>query len=191
MSSLGLERDMTMSNEPRSRLFFALNCPPTLKKTISQWRKSLNVRAGRPVPVANFHLTLLFLGAVDKAQIAGICASASNISVPGRSLTVHLDKLETWRKSGALVLTPSDASPELMRLSYALEQAMLVFGHEKEHMEFRPHLTLSRDYRLPAPEACSQPEFILRADRFTLYESCKGQYQVLAEWPLTQPVTAG
>jgi 2'-5' RNA ligase len=47
-----------------------------------------------------------------------------------------------------------------------------------------PHLTLARDYQPAVPEADSPPEFILIADRFALYESHKGQYRVVAEWPL-------
>lgn len=173
-----------MSHEPQSRLFFALSCPATLRKAISQWRTSLSLRAGRPVPAANFHLTLLFLGAVDKARIADVCAAASKVKVPGKNLSVHLDTMEGWRKSGVLVLAPGDPCPDLMRLSYALEQAMSGFGQDKEAKEFRPHLTLARDWRLPVPEAVSPPDFVLRADRFVLFESHKGQYRALAEWPL-------
>ncbi|MFJ3487325.1 RNA 2',3'-cyclic phosphodiesterase [Pseudomonas sp. NPDC090202] len=177
-------RKIALGNESQSRLFFALGCPPALRKAISQWRTSLSLRVGRPVPAANFHLTLLFLGAVDTARIAEICDAASSITVPGRSLTVELDRLEVWRRSGALVLAPADPPPELMRLSYALEQAMLPFGHDQDQKEFRPHLTLTRDYRLPVPEADSPPEFLLHADRFILYQSHKGQYRAIGEWPL-------
>jgi 2'-5' RNA ligase len=178
---------MTVINDQQSRLFFALTCSPALRKSISQWRASLSLRVGRPVPAANFHLTLLFLGSVDQAQIAEICATASKITVPGKTLTLVLDRLEVWRKSKAMVLTPDDAPPELMRLSYALEQAMLKFGDDKEAKEFRPHLTLSRDYQSAVPEAGSPPEFFLRADRFGLYRSHKGQYTLIADWPLVQP----
>lgn len=173
-----------LSADPQLRLFFALGCPPTLRRTISQWRTSLSLRIGRPVPVANFHLTLLFLGSVDQAQVSAICTAASKIQVPGKPLTVALDRLEVWRKSNALVLTSGDAPLELMRLSYALEQAMLSSGNDQGHKEFRPHLTLSRDYRSPVPEADIEPEFFLRADRFALYESHKRQYRVIADWPL-------
>jgi 2'-5' RNA ligase len=178
---------MTLINEPQSRLFFALTCSAPLRKAISQWRALLSLRAGRPVPAANFHLTLLFLGSVDQAQIADICAAASKIKAPGKPITLALDRLEVWRKSKALVLTPDDAPPELMRLSYALEQAMLRFGHDQENKEFRPHLTLARDYQSPVPEAGSPPEFFLRSDRFGLYQSHKGQYTLIADWPLVQP----
>jgi 2'-5' RNA ligase len=175
---------VTLINEPQSRLFFALTCSAPLRKAISQWRAFLSLRAGRPVPAANFHLTLLFLGSVDQAQIAEICTTASKIKVTGKPLTLVLDRLEVWRKSKALVLTPEDAPSELMRLSYALEQAMLRFGQDQEHKEFRPHLTLARDYQSTVPEEGSPPEFTLRADFFALYESHKGQYRVIAEWPL-------
>jgi 2'-5' RNA ligase len=177
--------------EPQSRLFFAIGCSPTLRKMISQWRTSLSLRMGRPVPAANFHLTLHFLGAVDKAQIDSICRAASKIKVPGNPLTLILDHLEVWRKSKSLVLTPEDAHPELMQLSYALEQAMLRFGQDQEHKEFRPHLTLARDYQSAVPEAGSPPEFVLRADRFSLYESHKGRYRVIDEWPLIHPANDG
>jgi len=186
-----VKRGMTLSIEPQSRLFFALGCPAELRKTISRWRSSLSLRIGRPVPAANFHLTLLFLGAVNKAQIAEICAAASTVRVPGKRLTVVLDQLEVWRKSKVLVLTPQDALPELMLLSYALEQAMLSFGQDQERKEYRPHLSLIRDFQSSVPEADNQPEFALRADHFALYESHKGQYRVIADWPLVQPDKAG
>lgn len=184
-SNLGNEEGMPLNIKPHSRLFFAMGCTAPLRKEISQWRTSLSVRVCRRVPTANFHLTLLFLGAVDKAQIADICTSASKIKVPGKPLTVVLDRLEVWRKSGALVLAPEDPPPELMRLAYALEQSMLPFGSDQEQKEFRPHVTLARDYRHPVPEASTRPEFFLRVDRFGLYESHKGQYRLIADWPLT------
>ena len=172
------------SREPFKRLFFALDCPPAQRKVIAHWRSALQLRSGRPVPVENFHLTLKFLGSVGIAQIADICAAAASVRTPGERLTVALDRLDVWRRAGVLVLAPEQASPALLRLVYDLEQALLPFGLEDAPREFRPHLTLARDYRAPVPESATPPEFILRADRFTLFESHKGRYRALAEWPL-------
>lgn len=172
------------SHEPFKRLFFALNCPPEQRKAIAQWRSALELRSGRPVPVENFHLTLLFLGAVGVAQIGEICTAAAKVRVPGAPLRLALDRMEVWRRAGVLVLAPEQAPPELLRLVYALEQAMLPFGLEETPKEFRPHLTLMRDYRMPVPESATAPEFFLRADHFVLFESHKGRYRAMAEWPL-------
>ena len=172
------------SREPFKRLFFALDCAPAQRKAIAQWRGALQLRSGRPVPAENFHLTLKFLGSVGVAQIADICAAAAKVRTPGESLTVLLDRLDVWRKAGALVLAAGQAPPSLLRLVYDLEQAMLPFALEETPREDRPHLTLMRGFRAPLPESSEPPEFFLRADRFTLFESHKGRYRALAEWPL-------
>ena len=172
------------SLQPSTRLFFALTCPPEQKRAIARWRSALRLRGGRPVPTDNFHVTLLFLGAVDVALISDICTAAQNIRTPGVSMKLVLDRLETWHRAGVLALTPEQAPPELLRLVYALEQAMLPLMPTEVSREYRPHLTLMRDYRLEPPESTSAPDFYLRADHFALYESHKGGYRELAAWPL-------
>ena len=170
--------------EEAKRLFFALDCPPAQRKAIAQWRSELGLRTGKPVPADNFHLTLLFLGAVPLAQIGEVCEAASKVRTPGEVLNISLDRVQVWRRAGVLSLAPEQAPPALLRLVYALEQAMLPFGLEEAPKEFRPHLTLMRDFREPVPESATPPEFFLRADRFALFESHKGRYRALAEWPL-------
>jgi 2'-5' RNA ligase len=136
------------------------------------------------VPAENFHLTLKFLGSVAIAQIADICDAAASVRTSGERLTVVLDRLDVWRRAGALVLAPEQAPPALLRLVYDLEQAVLPFALEDAPREFRPHLTLARDYHAPVPESATPPEFFLCADRFILFESHKGRYRALADWPL-------
>lgn len=172
------------SHEPFKRLFFALDCAPAQRKVIAQWRSALQLRNGRPVPAENFHLTLKFLGSVATAQIADICKAAASVRTSDERLTVVLDRLDVWRRAGVLVLAPEQASPALLRLVYDLEQAVLPFVSGDAPREFRPHLTLARDFRAPVPESTTPPEFFLRADRFTLFESHKGRYISLASWPL-------
>ncbi|MGE8153089.1 RNA 2',3'-cyclic phosphodiesterase [Pseudomonas vancouverensis] len=175
------------SREPFKRLFFALGCGAELRRDIGQWRSALQLRSGRPVPADNFHLTLLFLGAVDIARIADLCTAAGKVRTPGKRVTVVLDRLDVWRRAGVLVLGAEEAPAALLRLVYELEQAMLPFGVQDKPKEYRPHLTLARDYWAPVPESPTAPEFFLRAERFTLFESHKGRYRALAEWPLIAP----
>ncbi|WLH33498.1 RNA 2',3'-cyclic phosphodiesterase [Pseudomonas sp. FP2196] len=167
------------------RLFFALDCPPAQRKAIAQWRSELSLRAGKSVPADNFHLTLLFLGAVPLAQIGEVCEAAGKVHTPGEPLRISLDRLQVWHRAGVLSLAPEQAPQALLRLVYGLEQAMLPFGFEESSHEFRPHLTLARDFRAPEPESTTPPEFLLRAERFALFESHKGRYRIVQDWSLT------
>ncbi|RIJ12788.1 RNA 2',3'-cyclic phosphodiesterase [Pseudomonas sp. 91RF] len=177
--------DETRGDQPFKRLFFALDCPPAQRKAIAQWRSELGLRTGKPVPADNFHLTLLFLGAVPLAQIGEVCEAASKVRTPGEALKISLDRLQVWHRAGVLSLAPEQAPAGLLRLVYGLEQAMLPFGFEEATREYRPHLTLARDYRAPEPESATPPEFFLRAERFALFESHKGRYRIVQDWPLT------
>jgi 2'-5' RNA ligase len=170
--------------EPFKRLFFALPCSPAPRRAIAQWRSALELGNGRPVPAENFHLTLMFLGPVAVAQIPGICAAAATVRTPGEPLTVPLDRLDVWRRSGVLLLVPAQAPVGLRQLVYSLQQALLPLGFVNDAQEFRPHLTLMRNYRAPVPEASTPPDFQISATHFTLFESHKGRYRSLAQWPL-------
>ncbi|MEG1038843.1 MAG: RNA 2',3'-cyclic phosphodiesterase [Pseudomonas sp.] len=169
------------TGEPFKRLFFALDCTPDQRRALAQWRSELRMEKGRPVPSTNFHLTLMFLGSVDTAQLPAILAAAGAVKVPGQSITVALDRLEVWRSAKALVLAPSETPVALRQLVYSLQQALLPLGFAEAPREYRPHLTLARDYQGPPPEALVAADFVLRARHFTLYESRKGRY-----WPLAQ-----
>lgn len=173
-----------MTDDAGKRLFFALDCPPAQRKAIAQWRGELGLRSGKPVPADNFHMTLLFLGDVPLAQIAGVCDAAAKVRTPGEALKISLDRLQVWHRAGVLALAPEQAPQALLRLVYALEQAMLPFGFEQANREYRPHLTLAREFRAPEPESATPPEFFLHAERFALFESHKGRYRALADWPL-------
>jgi 2'-5' RNA ligase len=179
MSNESRERD-----EPLKRLFFALPCATAQRRAIARWRSALELGSGRPVPAENFHLTLMFLGAVGVTQIPGICAAAAGVRMPGEQLTVPLDHLDVWRRAGVLLLAPAQTPAVLLQLVYALQQALLPLGFVDDPREFRPHLTLMRDYRAPVPESTTPPDFHLSASHFTLLESHKGRYRPLAEWPL-------
>ncbi|MNJ28922.1 2'-5'-RNA ligase [compost metagenome] len=179
-----MEQSGRESGEPFKRLFFALECAPTQRRAIAHWRSELGTVLGRPVASANFHLTLMFLGSVATAQLPAVLAAAAQVNVPQKPLTVLLDRLEVWRPAKALVLVPTQPPGALRQLVYGLQQAMLPLGFADAPREYRPHLTLARDYHGPVPEAQAAADFSLRARHFTLLESRRGQYLPLAQWSL-------
>lgn len=171
-------------NEPFKRLFFALPCHTAQSKAVARWRSELKLRTGRPVPAANFHLTLMFLGDVGVSQLPAIAEAAARLRPLPAPPSIVLDQLQVWRRAQALVLVPEQPQPALLRWVYELQQAMLPLGFAVDPREFKPHLTLTRDYRGEVPEAPLGSEFHLSAREFVLYESYKGKYQALAQWPL-------
>lgn len=175
------ERDKV---QPFKRLFFALSVSDAQRRAIAQWRRALALRSGKPVPAQNFHLTLPFLGDVDVAQVPALCAAVDQLKRPNAPIRLVLDRLQVWPRASVLVLEPQQTPPAMRQLVYALQQAALPLGIAEQVREFRPHLTLSRDFRSQVPEAGTAPEFFLAARSFTLYESRKGAYWPLAEWPL-------
>lgn len=177
--------------EPFKRLFFALDCTESQRRAIAQWRRGLGLRNGKPVPTENFHLTLLFLGDVETAQVPAICAAVDGLRLPSAPLRLVLDQLQGWPRSGVLVLAPRQAPPALRQLVYALQQALLPLGFIEQAREFRPHLTLSREFRGEVPEAGAAPEFFLTARHFTLFESRKGRYWPLGQWAMGQEAGRG
>lgn len=179
-----MSHDAREPGEPLKRLFFALPCTPIQRRAIAHWRSALGFSSGRPVPAENFHVTLMFLGSVAVAQIPGIIAAAAGVRPPGEPLTVTLDRLDAWRRAGVLLLAPAQTPRVLRQWVYALQQALLPLGFVDDTREFRPHLTLMRDYRAPVPESETPPHFHLSASHFCLFESHKGRYRPLAEWPL-------
>jgi len=177
-------QDIRPSGAPFKRLFFALPVADAQRRAIAQWRRGLELRSGKPVPNENFHLTLLFLGDVDAAQVPAICAAVDNLARPAAPLRLLLDQLKAWPRANVLVLEPQDTPAALRQLVYGLQQALLPMGVAEQAREYRPHLTLSREFRGQAPEASVAPDFFVTARQFTLYESRKGQYWPLAQWPL-------
>lgn len=179
-------QDARPSGAPFKRLFFALDLPEAQRRAVAQWRRELGLRAGKPVPAENFHVTLLFLGDVDAALVPALCAAVDGMTPRGTGAPIRLllDRLQVWRRAGALVLEPGETPASLRQLVYGLEQRVLPLGIAGQARDYRAHLTLSRDFRGPPPEAGQAPEFLLDARRFGLYESRKGRYWPLAEWPL-------
>jgi 2'-5' RNA ligase len=175
--------------EPSFRLFFALWPPHALRAEILKCVHQLpESSAGRAVPVANFHITLAFLGDVRASRVdQALSAGARTLARP---FELCLDRIESWPDAKVLCLAPTEVPPALegrLRLNLLERQ----FRLKRQH--FRPHVTLARDRPRHRPPASIAP---LRwsVDDFVLVRSepASGgsKYVVLARWPLQGVDTA-
>lgn len=162
------------------RLFFALPCPPVIAARIDAWRLQQGF-SGRPVPAANLHLTLAFLGHLPESTLGLLEGLPPRLPLRQLAFDLQLDRLDCWH-GGLLHLAPNQPPAELLALASGLGGLLGGAGLPSEPRAYRPHLTLARDSRLPGH--IDQPRFAWRPEELALYRSEQGCYLPLATWRL-------
>lgn len=161
------------------RLFFAL-WPDEQQRTalVQGTRKAVRACGGRPVPAANLHVTLCFLGsvpAVRAAELGVIARCVVSSRAPAAPATLAFERLEHWVRPQLLcalaaAALPSAADPTAPDLAGALGQRCAAAGFSPDLKPFRAHVTLARKVVKAQPDERIRPvrwEF----DAFALVES--------------------
>ncbi|MXS84439.1 RNA 2',3'-cyclic phosphodiesterase [Nitrosomonas sp. HPC101] len=141
---------------------------------------------GRRIQPKNLHLTLAFIGKIDRGNISRLCQAA--LAIRQSSFMLTLDKVCFWKKAGVVVAGASQCPSELISLVQDLQHllATLKIGYDDTH-PFTPHVTLLRNAR-----HCGLPDSIQAIDwlvtRWSLTQSRQtpygSVYQSLADWAL-------
>lgn len=164
------------------RMFFAL-WPDT------QVREQLAATAGRcstrPVPTANLHTTLVFMGNLDEEQQH--CCHRAAAHLQGEAFELVLDRLVFRKRRGMLWLGTGTIPAALTALVSALEQALTRCGHSAEARTYLPHVTLSRKMKqAPAQTGVRAIHWAVR--EFVLAESIPIDghviYRLAGRWKL-------
>ncbi len=167
-----------------ARLFFALWPDAQARLALAARGKEVARRCGgRPVPAANLHLTLAFLGEVEPSAIPALREAAG--AGGGEAFELALDRLGAFARAGVAWAGCRVAPPALLALQAGLARRLGEAGFPQEERPFAAHLTLARRIRVPlAPEAMDPVRWPVGA--FALVESVRGEgaYRTLAEWPL-------
>lgn len=147
-------------------------------------------------PDENMHLTLVFLGAVDRRTLEDVDAALLDIAVAPFELTLKGVGFFGGREA-RLVYAGVEDNPALRRLQSKCATAIRDVGVEIDARKFAPHVTLGRlNRREVAPEAVEawvQENALFSTDpfrvtRFTLFRSDLTPhgpiYEAMAEYPL-------
>lgn len=172
------------------RVFFGLELDGATALHIANWRERQLACAGTPVPPANFHITLAFLGALDEAAIERLCLSVEDwlaqVALPGGAL--QLDTTGYWPKPGIFWLGPRTWPEQLTRLAQKLGSLGSAAGAKRDRNPFQPHITLYRQCSTPPPAPALAPSITMRYTGFALFVSRQGKrgvsYHVLQDWDL-------
>ncbi len=167
-----------------ARLFFALWPDREAAAALGALgREVAKAAAGRAVPAANLHLTLVFLGEVQASRIAALHRAADRVD--GRPFRLALDQVGSFAPTGVAWAGCGEPPPELLALQAALQDELAVEGFAPEARRFSPHLTLARRTGAPVAAGSITPVSWLVSE-WTLVESARdrGGYATLARWPL-------
>lgn len=124
------------------RLFIAIDLPETVKRSLVGLCSG--VPGGRWVNPEQLHLTLRFIGEVDRALFDRIRVSLSSVASP--PVTLILNSVGSFPSTGPprVLWVGIQRSGALASLYDRVEKALVAAGCEAEMRHFSPHITLAR-----------------------------------------------
>ena len=174
------------------RLFVALRPPPPIRDLlIDAMDDSPELRW---VPEDNLHLTLRFVGEVERPVAEDIAAALDGIRSPPFSIALAGVGQFAQRNRGSVWAGVQPRDP-VAALAAKIERACTSAGLTPEHRAFHPHITLARwsgasaqvvKSVLQRNAGLTSPPFAV--DSFTLFESRLSRhgphYEAIAEYKL-------
>ncbi|MDP1025829.1 RNA 2',3'-cyclic phosphodiesterase [Sphingomonas sp. KR1UV-12] len=177
------------------RLFLALRPPPSLREMLFDVMD--DVPGARWQDDEQLHVTLRFVGEVDRPQAEDLAAALGQVHAPAPM--VSLAGVGSFDQRGRVDTLWAGLSPAepLARLHASVEQACARAGLPPERRAYRPHVTVARLARSagssPAIAAWLVRHAALRSapvalPHLILYRSHLGRsgasYEPVARWPL-------
>jgi RNA 2',3'-cyclic 3'-phosphodiesterase len=168
-----------------ARLFFALWPDPGVRDALAALATGVQAPCGgRATRRENIHLTLFFVGEVERTRLAEVRAAAATLRGARFELVLH--RLGYFRRA-RIAWLGADCPAALASLVAQLTQNLAAVGIEGEDRPYVPHITLVR-------EAARQPAGVVfdpviwRAHEFVLVESVRGRsgstYEIVQRWEL-------
>ena len=169
-----------------SRLFFALWPTDATRHAIYKAsRPAVEAAGGKPVTLDNFHMTLVFLGAVSTDSLSLVKSIAA--SVPSGICRVELDRYGYWEHPRVLWCGASRVLPAAAMLAANLRERLAAAGFRPDPQPFVPHVTLARKVRRPGELGAFGP-VRWEASSFALVSSVTGaagsEYNPIATFAL-------
>jgi 2'-5' RNA ligase len=174
------------------RLFVALRLPRAMRARLIEVMGG--VTHARWQRDDQLHLTLRFIGEVDRHRAADIAAALGAVHYPRFALA--LDGFGHFDRKGRVDTLWVGVTPhgEVRALYHKIDRALVAAGVAPEERSFRPHITIARFARSAGPLETLMPEFGGVASEpyamtdVCLYESIPGPdgavYTIVGRYPL-------
>tara|TARA_R110000868_G_scaffold50907_3_gene162059 strand:+ start:393 stop:959 length:567 start_codon:yes stop_codon:yes gene_type:complete len=154
----------------RMRAFLGLEPDAQTKLAIESWRNKALPTFEHPVPAANFHMTLAFLGQISAQQQDKLEGELDQIDKL-QGFAVNLDHVGYWPKPKALWLGCNNVANEHQQLACTLSVCAQNAGISLQKRNYQAHLTLVRKCTANPPAPLISPNFCWQSQAFHLYES--------------------
>jgi 2'-5' RNA ligase len=138
------------------------------------------------MPAENIHLTLFFVGSIERVKLGELERAAGWLRATAFSLV--LDRIGYWRQSGIVWAGATECPAALANLAADMRAALAGIGLEGEERPYAPHMTLVRNaQRRPASRMMAPCSWAVR--EYVLVESVQTgggvRYEPLASWALS------
>ena len=173
------------------RLFVALPCPLEFEDALLDAQRG--IEGMRWVPAENLHLTLRFVGEVERPMAEDIAAALDGLDAPAPTLALDGVGVFDHGRAGAVWARVAPKEP-LEALHRKIDRAVAACGLEPERRAFIPHITLGRWSGGAVTMDAWKDRFAglasvpVRAPRFALYRSTLGTngptYDAVSYFPL-------
>lgn len=191
-STLGAHpHGMQIKNSSVARVFFALWPEALAQRALHTLAMEFQSRCeARAMAADTLHMTLLFMGEIERACLPRLIQTADKVSAPAFGFI--LERISFWQHNRIAYAAPLEKISALDQLVTALQQKLIAAGFWFDNHEFNPHVTLLRRVG-HALESQAITPIKWWVDSFVLVESVMTDrgvsYQVLQKWPLS-PMTA-
>ena len=155
------------------------------RQSIVEQTKPLLINIPNKIIPDNLHITLAFVGSVEKSQLPCLLKAARFIQT--KRFTLSLDKTGCFHQEKIFWLGCQFINPELKNLVTQLNNELKRCDYKPDERLYTPHVSLARQYNsLSYPEFKNKIEW--QVDSFSLIESRSTaagvEYHVLDTWPL-------
>lgn len=182
------------------RIFIAIPLPSDLNELLST--KSNTLKEQFPfqkwVHPADYHITLKFIGDVDKEDVLNqIREAVQNIANNNYLFDLRIHAFGTFGKPSAPSILYASVQGNMVlleTLQHSIEVEMDILGFPMEKRRFHPHITVARRYEKTnwdldwlSAFSLTYPPLPWTADRIVLYQSHLGKspmYEPIDTFPL-------
>ena len=128
------------------RLFIAIEVPEEIKKELLKIQQQFYSSGAKLVKPEHMHLTMIFLGEVEKVWIKEISEICQKVAINFQPFYIHLTGLGAFPKSHCphTIWVGIEKSNQLILLQKEISWELIHKKFKIEERPFAPHLTIAR-----------------------------------------------